>query len=124
MSEKPLRVVVLNYNRAALTLQCLESVLLQTYKPLQVVVVDNDSRLSDYEELKRRLPPMVSFVRSEQNLGYAGGNNLGARLNALPPPVYVMILNNDAVMSDPRTCEKLISALEDDETRVACSPLV
>jgi GT2 family glycosyltransferase len=119
-----LRVIILNYNRAQSTCLCAESVLLQVYSPIDVVVVDNHSSDSEVEILEKALPPQVNLVKCDRNGGYAAGNNVGARLNSLPCPDYVMIINNDAILSDPYTCEKLVRALERDEERVACSPLV
>jgi len=125
MINRRLRVVILNYNKANMTKECVRHVLAQNYDgQLDVVVVDNHSTETVFNKLKQLLPAKVKIVRAERNLGYAAGNNLGARLELLPLSEYIMVLNNDVILIDEDTCEKLVRALENDSFRVACSPLV
>lgn len=119
-----LRVVILNYNRASLTLSCVLSVLGQEYEHIDIVVVDNNSNQEEFNVLRRLLPAGVVLVRADHNLGYAAGNNMGIKLPTLPHPAYVMFMNNDVTLPDVHTCRKLIAALKHDPKRVACSPLV
>ncbi|MDQ7839621.1 MAG: glycosyltransferase family 2 protein [bacterium] len=118
-----LLVVILNYNTTSSTLATVESVLRQDYRPLQIVVVDNGSSSDQYEALCRN-GGSFHIVRSEENLGYSGGNNLGAKLSILPRPEYVLVLNSDVILPQPSTFRALVDALEEDSARVACSPLV
>jgi GT2 family glycosyltransferase len=118
------RAVVLNYNGAADTLACVASLLRQDYGPLDIVVVDNASSSSDFAVLQSGLPQGTLLLRSEHNLGYAGGMNVGARVGDLPRPEFVLFLNNDLLLADPRTTGALVSAAEGDARRVAVSPLV
>lgn len=125
MQNKRVRIVVLNFNRAAMTAECIAHVMRQTYKPKDVVVVDNNSSEDEFKKLSDLLPQEAIIVRSSSNLGYARGNNLGAKLDrGVPPSSYTMILNNDVILRENDICEKLISALEQNDSRVACSPLV
>jgi GT2 family glycosyltransferase len=118
------RVVILNYNNSDMTCACVRSVLGQSYRPLEVVVVDNHSTQIDYDNLIRLLPKEVKIVRTISNLGYSGGNNVGVKIIFDGCPEYIMISKNDVLFLDERTCEKLVEALENDPSRVACSPLV
>lgn len=124
MGNVRVRAVVVNYNGAAATLNCVSSLLLQRHRPLDVAVVDNGSAADDLERLRSGLPAGVLLVRSERNLGYAGGLNLGARSAELARPTYILALNNDLLFPDPCTVTALITALSGDVRRVAASPLI
>jgi GT2 family glycosyltransferase len=127
-SETPkfdrLRIIILNYNRAKLTLKCLSSVLGQSYPLLDIVVVDNNSRISEYSSLAGNLPPSVILLKTDRNRGYAAGNNVGAEFGGLPEPKYLMILNNDVELPDIYICRKLVQAIVEHDGCVASSPLV
>jgi GT2 family glycosyltransferase len=103
-------VVVLNYEGGELTLRCLRSVL-ATQLPggcLDVVLVDNASNDGVAEAVAAELP-QVTVARSEHNLGFAGGCNLGvSRLGTVD---YVALLNNDATVP-PDWLTPLVEAVE------------
>lgn len=103
MSRQPtLSVLIVSWNQAERLAVCLGAV--RRFLPeAQTVVVDNGSS-----------PPLalggkgVETVRSEENLGYAGGNNLGfARCTG----DFVLLLNNDAVLPSARPVEALVRFL-------------
>lgn len=124
MLNRRLRVVILNFNRSDLTRHCVQSVLDQQFHgSLDIVVVDNGSSHSEFARLKAVLDPKVALVRSESNLGYAAGNNLGVRTPVFPPPDFLMVVNNDVLLTDKRTCQRLVETLHHSRA-VACSPLV
>ena len=78
-----LSVIIINYRTPKLTAQAVASVYasLQKSSPLknnlEVIVVDNDSQDNSAATLKALSYPGYKFVVSRQNLGFAGGNNLG-----------------------------------------------
>jgi len=117
------QVVILNYNRPALTLRCAKSVLGQAQVRVDVVVVDNWSNGEQLAELRAGLPAEVTLVENKANLGYAAGNNAGLRAKR-PATAFALVLNNDTVLSDPHAIARLVEALEGDATLAACSPLV
>lgn len=120
-----LRVIILNYNQPKITVECTVSVLKQSYSSMDIVVVDNGSTKNNYIRLMELLPSNVELVRSEHNLGYAAGNNLGARWPGhLSKPDFFLILNNDAFFEDKDAIKKLLFALKKDQNRVVVSPLV
>ncbi|MEG0498683.1 MAG: glycosyltransferase, partial [Alistipes sp.] len=72
-------VITVNYNGLELTAALIDSLHRCVRTPLEIVVVDNGSRCDEAVELQRRYPT-IRAIRSEQNLGFAGGNNIGMRV--------------------------------------------
>ncbi len=118
------RAVVVNYNRAELTLKCLESLKTQNYSRLELVVVDNYSDEQDWSLLQRDLDSSVVLHRTDRNRGYAGGINAGARLHTGQAPDFVLVLNSDVTLGDPNAVLLLVASLKGNATRAACSPLI
>ena len=97
-SEK-IGVVIVTYGSSDVILDCLASLEASTYPDLKIVVCDNaspdDTRVvveefantlkldflqaspGDYENLNSTAPPRLTLISSPENLGYAGGVNLG-----------------------------------------------
>lgn len=98
MSKRPLiSVIVLNYNGKEDTQGCVDSVLRSTYKPFEVVIIDNGSTDSSYEYLQARYnrKKSVIIVRSAINLSFTGGCNLGVKHSK---GSLVVFLNNDCTV--------------------------
>jgi GT2 family glycosyltransferase len=98
-------VLIVNYNGAGWLSDCLDSLGRVTYRPREVVVVDNGSRDGSLAVLAAH--PEVRVVCSDTNLGFAGGNNLGLRhcMGDL-----ILLLNNDTRVT-PGFLEPLVDHL-------------
>lgn len=95
-----LAVVILNYNRADLLADCLDSIAASpTRCDLSVWVVDNASTDGSAAMVRERFA-WVHLIESPVNGGFSAGNNLALRqILALPdPPDYILLLNNDTVV--------------------------
>jgi hypothetical protein len=92
-SSPTVSILIVNYNRAKLLKDCLESLTAVRETRFEIVVVDNGSRDDSLEVLQQY--PAIRVVRSDANRGFAGGNNLG-----LPHcgGKYVLLLNNDTLV--------------------------
>ncbi|MFA6946936.1 MAG: glycosyltransferase family 2 protein [Pedobacter sp.] len=89
---KKVSIITVNYNQPLLTEQFLNSVKdLNTYPSTEIVVVDNGSQ-ENHIPAWESSHPEVRFIRSEKNLGFAGGNNLGIREASGD---YLFLVNND-----------------------------
>lgn len=74
----PVSVILPTHNRAALLPRAVESVLAQSHRDLELVIVDDASTDDTPRVLERyRADPRVRIVRAERNLGGAGARNLG-----------------------------------------------
>jgi hypothetical protein len=101
-------VVVLNFNGIEDTLECLESLRGQTSRNIVVQVIDNGSKADDLSLIASRFPE-VEVIALPDNLGWAGGNNVGIRQALERGFGYVCLLNNDTVL-DPTAIEELLAA--------------
>jgi len=124
-----LSIVILNYKQKGLVKQCVKGILAAAPKlKYEVIVVDNDSRdgclravrglfetespapfttPSLLKKLESPLPPLVT-IQSNQNKGFAGGNNLGI---AKARGKYVMIMNPDIAIV-AAGLEKMVEFME------------
>lgn len=105
-------VVILNWNGWRDTVACVESLRQQSVPPQWIVVVDNAST-DDSEHQLRAACADTHFIQSGSNLGFAGGNNVGARWALEQGADAVWLLNNDATAA-PAALEELIRT---DESR-------
>ncbi len=111
MSSPKVYISVLNWNGYEQTIRCLHSLEHLDYANYQVIVVDNDSHDKSIEQILAAFPG-VQFVRSDSNLGYAGGNELALK-EALKDKQSELfwILNNDTVVQ-PDTLSVLVEAYQ------------
>ncbi|MGD0765407.1 MAG: glycosyltransferase family 2 protein [Dehalococcoidia bacterium] len=92
-------IVVVNYNGAAFIGDFARSLLRVDYPNFRLVIVDNSSRDGSDEQLRALFPEAI-LLRQSGNLGTAGGNNAGIRHCLDAGLDYVLILNNDTVLTD------------------------
>lgn len=89
-------LITVDYNGLDLTRAMIRSVRSRVSTPLEIVVVDNGSRQDEAALLREEFPD-ITAIRSERNLGFAGGNNLGFRAAT---GEYLLLLNNDTEVED------------------------
>lgn len=99
-----LSVIIVNYNVKYYLDQCIRSVLrafVLMHTPAEIIVVDNHSADGSVDYLEQRYPqklfPMVRFVRSAHNLGFARANNIAIRQSR---GEYVLLLNPDTIVGE------------------------
>jgi GT2 family glycosyltransferase len=118
MSQVPqATVVVVTWNGAHLLPGCLRALRTQT-APARIVVVDNGSTDDSVQVLGRY--PEADVVRSEVNLGFAGGATLG--LDSVRTP-YAVVLNNDAV-PEPTWLAALLAGFDRDDVAAVTSKVL
>ncbi|MCK9181282.1 MAG: glycosyltransferase [Fibrobacteraceae bacterium] len=136
-------IVILNYNNIEDTLNCVDSVNKYNTASIKIVIVDNGSEIKKFELLKECLKNLYnndfvevfadiektvlkrcSLVRSNRNLGYACGNNIGIDLLKKDPTIkQLMILNNDILFVED-IIPRLSLLLEEDPKIGIVSPLL
>lgn len=99
-------VIVLNYNGRKWIDGCLAGLASQqNAPPYETLLVDNGSR-DDSVNFASTKYPNVRVVDNGRNLGFAGGNNAGARQSSAD---WLAFLNNDTI-PDPRWLFELTEA--------------
>lgn len=109
--EKLLSIITVNYNGLKDTCELMESLPLND-ESLEVIVVDNASKEDEATVIAQQFP-QVKVIRSKQNLGFAGGNNLGIQA---AKGKYLFFINNDTLLK-PQTSDlrPLMNRLESSE---------
>lgn len=103
-----LSILIVNYNTAALTLQCLRSVFQSKGDyAFEVIVIDNASSDVSVEQIERQFP-QVKLICNKENVGFAAANNQGI---ARAQGKYILLLNSDTVVRED-TFDTMISFME------------
>lgn len=109
-------ICVLNYLNYKETMECVDSVLLQTGCTYHIIVVDNGSGNDSYSRLKKKYcnEKKVTVLRANKNYGFAKGHNIGihyARKHFGAD--YVLLLNSDIILAEENYIKTMIEADED-----------
>jgi GT2 family glycosyltransferase len=105
LAARPLvSVIVVNYNGGEFLRECLESVRLQSYADVELIVVDNASQDGSADWAEHSYEGPLKLIRNPTNEGFAGGNNRGFEVARGD---WVLLLNNDAVV-EPEAIGNLV----------------
>ncbi len=100
-------IITVNFNHSHVTDDLLDSIIqYNNYSNIEIIVIDNGSTIDPVPNWKIKYPEFI-FIRSEQNLGFAGGNNLGIKASSGD---FLFLVNNDTVFT-PSLIEQLMSTL-------------
>lgn len=99
MNEK-VSIILLNYKGTKDTLECVESLEKIKYDNFDIIIVDNDSPDDSYEVLKEKLDSKHILIKSEDNGGFAKGNNIGIEYAMKNNSDFVLLLNNDTLVEE------------------------
>lgn len=104
-------IITINYNGLNDTCALIETI--PNNDKLEVIVVDNASQNQEAEAdtISQRFP-QVKVIKSEKNLGFAGGNNLGIKA---AQGKYLFFINNDTIFKEFNV-QALIDRLESSPT--------
>ncbi|MEM9858290.1 MAG: glycosyltransferase family 2 protein [Bacteroidota bacterium] len=116
--EHPLvSIISIHFNVEQETIEFIESCEQLSYPNLEVIIVDNGSNKPFKPNLKY---DQIKLIRSEENLGFAGGNNLGLKGSK---GEYIFFLNNDTLLPVDFV-EPIVSFLKEHPKAGALSPKV
>ena len=113
-------IITINYNGVKDTCELIDSLPLKD-SSIEVIVVDNASKEDEATQIEQRYP-QVKVIYSKENLGFAGGNNLGIQA---AQGKYLFFLNNDTLLR-PQTSDlrPLIARLESSDKIGAVCPKI
>ncbi len=112
-------IITVNYNQSAVTCELLESLREITYPNFETIIVENGSP-SDNPDRIGTLYPECQLIKSADNLGFAGGNNLGIKHSR---GEFLLFINNDTEV-DPGFLEPLVTKLRRDPRIGMVSPKI
>lgn len=87
-------IITINFNGLNDTCALIETI--PDNDKLEVIVVDNASQNKEADTISKRFP-QVKVIKSNKNLGFAGGNNLGIKA---AQGKYLFFINNDTIFKE------------------------
>lgn len=115
IKKEPLvSVTICTYNRANFILQAIHSVEEQTYKNIEIIIVDDASTDNTEELIKNYLSPLpIKYFKNKKNLNIAGTRNETVKYSS---GKYIAILDSDDFWIDKEKISKQVEVLESDAT--------
>lgn len=109
--NKLVSIIIVNWNGKEHLQKCLPLLFAQSYKKIEVILVDNASTDDSIGYVKQKFP-QVKIIINKKNLGFAGGNNAGYRFIR---GEYVLFLNNDTKVTSS-FLSHLVVAIESEKS--------
>lgn len=117
-------VILINYNSAKYTINCIKSILEKTSSHLnfEIIVVDNNSEVDDIKLVdtfvKQENKNNLKLIKSNINTGFGGGNMIGAQA---ANSKYLAFVNNDSIFMND-CLSLLLNAMETNQNYGVCGP--
>lgn len=105
--HKKVTVQIVTYNSAGDILQCIDSIDKQTYKNIELIIIDNKSTDNTVDLLKSNFPG-IQLIENNENLGFCSAHNIGLKRGI---GTYHLILNPDVIL-DSHFIENMVSFTE------------
>ena len=118
---KKVSIITINYNGYKDTCELIDSLeQIENQIDYELIVVDNFANDEEGLRLKEKENLKLKVICSNENLGFAGGNNLGLRK---AEGEYIIFINNDIVIKEP-FIQKLIDTYENNNEIGLISPKI
>ena len=115
-------IIIVNWNSYGDTSQCLDSLRTIDYSRYEIIVTDNGSSDGSGDQLKDNYPE-INLLKNSENLGFTGGNNTGIKYALEKQFDYLMLLNNDTVVTKSFLAH-LVETIEGDHKIAAIQPKI
>lgn len=112
-------IIIPHYNNFPIIDRCLKSLKSLIYKNIEIIVIDNNSYDNSFDKIKNNYKDII-LKKSQKNLGYAGGCNLGA---SFASGDYLLFLNNDTV-HDKNFLNHLVATLDKNKNIASVQPKI
>lgn len=121
MSSVPsVAIVIVNWNGRAITDECLRSLQTLSYPNFKIILVDNGSTDGSVSYFREQYPE-VEVISLKTNTGFTGGNNVGIQQALSERFDYILLLNNDTIVTEAHFLSVMVDACENDsQTGMAC----
>jgi len=108
-------IVMLNWNGSEWTIPCIKSIIEKSVYPYEILVIDNASEDEDVERLKTILkentPYPIRIYLQKKRCGFDSASNFGIHESE---GRYIMLLNNDTIVTTDRWLFRLVECAESD----------
>jgi len=114
MKRIPVDIITLNFNGLEFTKMFVESLYANTEYPFNLIIVDNastDGSVEYLKQLEKEKANLIVHYNKVKDKGFADGINTGLSYSKNP---YVLIINNDIIISEKGWLKKLVECLESD----------
>jgi GT2 family glycosyltransferase len=119
----PIAVVICNYNKRDLALDCIASVFASDFGDFDLIVVDNASTDGSAEAIRERYGDKLTLLVNKENTGGSGGFNRGMTHAMERGYRYIHLLDNDVVI-DKDAIGSLYEFMESHSEVGACGSLI
>ena len=113
-----IHLIVLTWNNVNILEKCLESIEKIDRNDFKVSIVDNCSSDNTTEMINEKFPH-YSLIRNIENLRYAGGYNSALNQIAFSDDEYVILLNDDTIVSRDFIDELVFPLLNDQKSIIS-----
>lgn len=93
-------IVIVNYNGFEDTMECISSLRKISYPNYKIYVIDNASSKPPRPETEIYIKENSEYIQLDTNIGFSGGNNVGIKKALEEKFDFVLLLNNDTVVSE------------------------
>jgi len=115
-------IVIINWKSYDDIVECVDSIKASDYINYEIIVVDNASPDGSGEQIEKTVPGIV-FIKSKENLGWGGGNNLGIKAALARGADYAWLLNADTKIT-PDCLSEMVRAAQMDPAAGLLTPLI
>ena len=122
INKLSIAVILVNWKKYNLTSKCIDSLNKSNYKNFKIILVDNEYSEKSLIDLRNKHKELIVF-KEKNNLGFAGGNNIGIRYALENDYDYIMLLNNDTEVKE-NFILPLVERIERDHSLGAVQPLI
>ena len=122
INKPSIAVILVNWKKYNLTSNCIDSLNKSNYKNFKIILVDNEYSEKSLIDLRNKHKELIVF-KEKNNLGFAGGNNIGIRYALENDYDYIMLLNNDTEVTE-NFILPLVERIEKDHFLGAVQPLI
>lgn len=112
-------IITVNYNQSQVTMELLSTLRKISYSPIEIIVVDNASPTDNPDKIKEEYSEII-LIKSDKNLGFAGGNNLGIKK---AKGEFLLFINNDTEVPE-NFLEPLVNRLKSSSDIGVVSPKI
>ncbi len=97
-ADKKIAIIIINWKKYDLTLNCIDSVLKSSYKNFKIILIDNEAQNSFPDEINKS--EQIKIIKNENNEGFSKANNQGIKYSIKHGFDYVLLLNNDTLIKN------------------------